>query len=227
MADNDNDERHANRHHPHQNPQGPAPAAAAPPQARDAGEAQQAQATQTQQRPDGEARAEAVAAKRREVAQGMRTSSARPPGTRRRPEPTVTGEVDDDAAPQGTPVSQRVHRGQRTMRGIAERTTLQHDDLVQQTSELVSQFKADPESVDPVQVHLLSVQAMVSYGGDLNQLKNEIGRLRSEVEAWRKQGPEEQDKPKGRELPGGARGVRYARKQNRNGTPMRGRARRP
>ena len=226
MAENNTEDRHANRHHPHQNPQGPAPAATAPPQARDDGDAQ-AEAGQTQQR-DPDAQAQAVAAKRREVAQGMRTSSARPPGRRRGPpDNAVAGDIADDGTPRGVPVSTRIRGGQRTMSGIAQRDTLGHNDLVQQTSDLVSQFKADPSSVDPVQVQLLSVQAMVSYGGDINQLKNELGRLRKEVELWRSQGPEEREaRPKGA-LPGkGARDVRFARQQERrNGRPIRGRAR--
>ncbi len=85
-------------------------------------------------------------------------------------------------------VARRTISGHRPMRGVGRHQTNSHESLLRHIHELSEAYNRDPNSVDPVQLQLVQLQAMATYGGNVdavlemgNELKGEIARLRKQV----------------------------------------------
>jgi hypothetical protein len=132
----------------------------------------------------------------------------------------VAGEIDDpttEARPR-----RQVFEGRRPLAGLGQPQTKAHESLVADAHRLMEAFQRDPETVDPTLVGLLQLQAFVTYGGAIDGLKQEIARLRKQVELASRG---DEDEPEGART--SARVTRLARHADRTSarTRLRGRAR--
>lgn len=76
--------------------------------------------------------------------------------------------------------------GQRPVQGLGEPQPFPASTILNQAHGLLEQYKRDRDSIDPVFVNIMVLQALGTYGSQaskVSQLTNEVGRLRKVLEA--------------------------------------------
>ena len=114
-----------------------------------------------------ETRPPAAAQPRPNLAHSVKIPNMTP--TSRAPEPTAA------------PVRRRPTM-ERPMRGVGQPQSIAHRDMTNHAHGLLELYKEDPSKVDPVFVQLMHLEALCTYGGEVQGLTKEIELLRKQVE---------------------------------------------
>lgn len=72
--------------------------------------------------------------------------------------------------------------GRRPYQGLGEPQPLQHSQMVNAANQMLEMLKVDPEKVDDKAVRLMSLQAMLRYGGELGNVINKFEELADRVD---------------------------------------------
>ena len=93
-------------------------------------------------------------------------------------------------APPGRPAEQTAAvrtrpTVQRAIKGVGQPQAIAHRDMTNHAHSLLELYKKDPSQIDPTFVQILHLEAMCTYGGEIEGLKSEVARLRKEVEQHR------------------------------------------